>query len=203
MAEPNPFDIAAFPVDDRDRVLGAYMESWSAVEKQLLMVTWILLRSGFGEARVVFTAISGNAQLRDLLLALAEINLTEDECAEFERIMDKLKWLATKRNRIVHGEWIAHMDSQSAPTRISHWMRHYHPSSYGAFMGALTGDNQKAAANFSFTLPKIQELTSENRAFCSRLDAFKSGFSDRLQPKPQQRTYEPRRRKPGGVAPTD
>jgi hypothetical protein len=46
----------------------------------------------------------------------------------------------------------------------------------------LTGDNQKAAANFSFTVRKIQELSCANLALAERLNTFMTPIAARLPP---------------------
>jgi hypothetical protein len=94
------------------------------------------------------------------------------------------------------------MDNPRSPRAFGQWIRHYHTADHETFMGALTGDDQKAAANFSFTLKKIAELAEDNLALRSRIDVFIGSISHRLQPKTRRRTYVRRSRKSVTGAPT-
>jgi hypothetical protein len=139
MSEPIVIDFAAFPVAERDEALGAYMNSWNAVERALFVMTVTLTRADFAVARAIYANANSVSALRELLLALGALWLTPGERRELERGLDKVKTYATKRNRIVHGEWIPHLDNPAAPRRFEHWTRHYHSPDHETFMGALTG----------------------------------------------------------------
>lgn len=180
-------DFQAFPVEDRDRQLGQFLDSWGRVEMALFDLAHILLRTDFNVARVVFANAGGIASIRELLLALGELCLSDKEQADMARILESVKDHNTKRNRIVHGQWMATIDGgDTSPPQFGGWVRRYNAPSPSTFIGTITRDDQKITANFTFTTDRIAELAAANEALSQRLRMFlekvRSRFVREAQP---------------------
>lgn len=156
--------MAIRPHDERDRILGAFLNVWSGLEIALINVLWTLLETDFHAARAVYLNASGPQQVRDLLLALATLRLLPEERKKLKQLCDRIKASGTKRNRIVHASWhaITKLNDEKSGIDVIGWERRSLPAD-AAVEEALRDPvkNQKEAANHQFSLAKIVAVSRD------------------------------------------
>ena len=149
------------------------MRAWGQVEGALLDLFQKLLDADPTSSRTVFTALGAPRVIRETLLSLGEQRLETKDFGTLSKLMDSLKGAATKRNRLVHGNWLIHVKIHADNSRTSTWQRYYDPLN-PALLKQMSGKkrNQKVVDAHIFPLKKIEELTGHAKSLANAIRAF-------------------------------
>ena len=146
------------PTQERDQVLGAYIDAWDRLEKIAQLTMWAFVKT----EREIFEALMGfnreANRFREVMLALGKMRLSEDEFRCLDRLCTRYDRMARWRNRIVHGHWEAQF--LLGDPIVTRWKRIYpslDPDTRRTFH--LHGVDAKVAANHVFDLARIRVLT--------------------------------------------
>lgn len=174
------------PTAARDQLLGQYMDYWSRLEGVQSLLLWQLLGTKISIAFTVFHTLSGAAQFRELALGLSRETMTEREQEDLTKLLERHKMASTKRNRIVHGRWnqevsVGARDGQPVGNGAE-WVRQYDPPDPEMRRRVNVPSEQKARANFRFTLKQIHTNTQELATLIDDFSNFSQAFGGRLWP---------------------
>ena len=86
-------------------VLGHFLDTWSRLEHSCIHLLHIMLRTDYATAAAIFYNTSGPHQYRNLFESLSETVCNKPQRKVILKMCGKIKKNATKRNKIVHGEW--------------------------------------------------------------------------------------------------
>ena len=150
------------PCEDRDRSMGAFIEFWDAVEGRMHNLFQTLAKTPYEITNTLISSYNGTKPLADAIGSMAEGVLPDVELKIFKNLLDRVRKMATKRNRIIHGHWLMTLnyDSVDGPNGSllrptgGKWERIYQPISPGERMGLIQGE-QKVDAKYKFSLERL------------------------------------------------
>lgn len=155
----------------RDSVLSDFLDGWTNLERTLLKLFHYLVETDLAACRIVFGHMNLQAQ-RDLILSLAGLRFPSDHplCKSIAAQMERVKKLATKRNRIIHGYWCAHYDvtvKDGFPVAENGiWVRQYEPSNPAIAQQANDRENVKQYNSYHWTIADIRTVRKSTDALC-------------------------------------
>jgi len=128
---PEPYTVymPQYHRQQRDQALGIYMDAWSRAEGALLSIMSDMISPEPHIGRAIFAVLSA-AQIRDVMTALSRTAYEGDGQKKLEKLLERVKRAATKRNRIVHGRWKLEIDMNHDTGIVfnAEWARLYEPS---------------------------------------------------------------------------
>ncbi len=86
------------------------MDAWSTLERNCINLLGAVMRCDYDTAAAIFYNANGPHQYRQLFEALSETRCDEKQAAAISSILGRIKKFAKKRNSIVHGDWIMHIE---------------------------------------------------------------------------------------------
>jgi hypothetical protein len=183
-ANATPIPVPAW--NDRDNVMGQFMDAWSGLEGQLFFLFRVLVGTDSQTARAIFATGIQNRDLRDLLMGLGTIKLSHTEQCALRALCGRLAGAATKRNRIVHGGWVWETEifpDHGQNKMKSEWVRFYHPIN-PALMKEIMGmkRNQKVRDAHRFSIHKIADARQQIVSLSKEFGEFTSLVMKRLYP---------------------
>jgi len=165
------------PIAECDQRLGEYMRYYNQLEIALHAIFEKLLDTNITAARVISNPMSAQS-LRDAIKSLGGARLKKPLFLELEKLLDRAKTCAGKRNFIVHGVWQIqihinrHKNGQEM-SRTAFWARWYEPSD-PATIKEMYGPPRKPAliAKHKFTPAEITKMGELAFALAKELNAF-------------------------------
>lgn len=189
---PSPPQINLPPItgpskDECDYILGAYMRRWGNVEIAMASLIRKLLDTDMTTAQIVIRALQNMQAQRELALELGKHRLKNTtDVKTLDKLMDRVKSAATRRNRIVHGTWTVFLEMPPKPApkpltaKSAKWVRRYDPVMAEDQEKLMTRKSQKLAAAYEFCPEQIVE--DANRAVTLSKDIEEFTKSAPLKP---------------------
>lgn len=185
MSQPPPINLPPLTgpsPQECDAILGTYIRRWGEVEFSLERLIWKLLETDPISAQIVFRALGDVRSQRELAIELGHHRLYKADFEALDGFMSRLKAAATKRNRIVHGRWMLHIEMGPPPNphpltaKSQRWMRIYDPAQRDEFEKLHAGKSQKLNSAYRFWPDdilaeevKARDLSSEIGLFLDRM----------------------------------
>ena len=190
---PENLYIVYVPSEDRDRVMGMFIECWDALETSLHHLFRLLARTPYDVTNVLISSYNGTKQIADAAYALAELALKSDDLNVLEKLLARVKNTATHRNRVVHGRWVMGVEYESVegPNGVvlrligGNWERVYQPISPTERQSLIVNDHQKVAAKYRFNLDRLMEISQTLLAVVDDLTAFSASLETKMPPQEQ------------------
>lgn len=159
---PEHLYIIYVPAEERDKVMGAFIEFWDSLEERLHFLFHNLAKTPLEVSNTLISTFNGTKQLSDAIRGLAEGNQNVNQ-ERLASLMNRVKTIATKRNRIVHGHWVMHLrySTFEGPQGVvlrptgGEWVRVYQPISPNERNNLSMALEQKIDAKYKFDLPRI------------------------------------------------
>lgn len=177
------------PPDERDRVLGKFVHQWDALDAHVKLVFGALLGTPHEISKIVLGLSRETNRLREMLLRLGKVRLSDRELTTLDRLCGRYDSIATRRNRIVHGQWyaIGSPNFRGDPAYGMKWVRFYDPIDQEIFWMIMQPDkggrdHARARARFTFDLPRISELTEVCRNITIDWNEFSNSLRTRAFP---------------------
>lgn len=105
-AKENALYLPRFPVSERDELLGRYIATWNAVERVIREILIAAMNGDFKAGYAIFSIGLSIQPLFQLIHSLVQGSATQSEKTELEAWLARYKKANTKRNRIVHADWV-------------------------------------------------------------------------------------------------
>lgn len=148
-----------------DFVLGQYFRGWGQVEHAMFDMFHKLSGTDITTANIIFSAGIDYRTMRGICDALGKVRLNGPEYRTLVKLLDRVKTVATTRNRLVHGAWFGDVvidDEDALKAKSVEWMRLYRPTDPEAFERMFgPHKDQKTRATHLYSLKRIVELTEE------------------------------------------
>jgi hypothetical protein len=93
------------------------MRMWGNVESAVAEVIRNLLETDMTTSQIVIRALTDMRAQREMLAELGKHRLIDEDRATLDGLLGLVKSAATRRNRLVHGKWILHLNMGRDPTR--------------------------------------------------------------------------------------
>lgn len=161
-----------------DSVLGAYLRAWDQVEHQLLPIFNKMLGTHQTATLVLLRVGINQPTLRSILESLGAIRLGKNDQKELTALVRRWETASSKRNRIVHGNWMLSIEMVLGPSgkrdqTKSKFIRFYNPSN-PTFLERIHGPqkDQKLVASYQFRLKDIEQFTVDVRKLARDMQAF-------------------------------
>jgi hypothetical protein len=131
----------------RDAIFGMFIEKWDRVERLLGTAFYSVVGQSHETAETLFASYTGTKQIADVLLGLTERSLKPPLLKEFANLLDRVRKFATKRNKLIHGQWQMHvqLDTVQGPDGIV--LRQSHGEWKRVYMPIGPSDREKIAVN--------------------------------------------------------
>jgi hypothetical protein len=181
MAEPPPIHlppISGPSPQECDLILGMYMRMWGNVERAVAELIRKLLDTDMTTSQVVIRALGDMRAQRELAAELGKHRLIDEDRPDLDGLLQRIKSAATKRNRLVHGKWILHLQMRKPPNpkpltaKSAKWVRVYEPVDREEVLALGTGRNQKLNAAFQFWPERIVREAEAAQILARDLEAF-------------------------------
>src|ERR1700730_2897686 len=183
MSEPSPIHlppngISGPSLQECDLILGIYMRMWGDVESAVAEVIRKLLDTDITTAQIVIRALPDMRAQREMIAELGKHRLVDEHRANLDGLMSRVKSAATKRNRLVHGKWILHLEMGKPPNpkpliaKPEKWVRVYEPVDRDEHLALATGRNQKLNAAYQFWPERIGREAANAQALAKDLQDF-------------------------------
>jgi hypothetical protein len=185
---PENLYIVYVPSEERDKVMGMFIECWDALETSLHHVFRLLARTPYDVTNVLISSFNGTKQIADAAYALAELVLQPDDLKAVDKLLDRVRSVATQRNRIVHGHWVMglHYESIEGPHGVvfrpngGDWERVYQPVSPTERQSLAVHDQQKVASKYRFSLDRLMQVCQTVLVLVDDLSTFSQLLSSKL-----------------------
>lgn len=154
------------------------MRIWGDVESAVASLIRKLLDTDITTAQIVIRTLSNMQAQRELAGELGKHRIeNEKDIRVLDKLMERVKAGATRRNRIVHGAWILMIEMGLPPrqkpllAKSQRWLRQYRPAQDADFKNLMSG-NQKMMAAYQFWPEQIRKYAEENVALAADINAF-------------------------------
>lgn len=152
------------PMDNRRHIaLGRFMDAWSKLESAIATVLCDSTGLDRKEANVLMNALGTRGQL-DVIDVLGGSGLSDAQQAELVALMGRVRTNNTRRNYIVHGNWVLEVRLYNANGKLLvrlHQQRRY-PVSDKTVRNALNKpENKRDRLKYVFSIPRIDAITKE------------------------------------------
>lgn len=178
---PTPIQLTEPPtntIEQCDAFLGSYMRAWDQVEIRLLPLLNAMLGTHQSTSLILLRSGINQPTLRNILEAVASIRLGADDKIKLVGLLRRWERASTKRNRIVHGNWMICIEMVPGPTgkndqTKSSWVRFYAPADPQLFDKVFgSKPDEKFRSKHIFSLENIWQGTADVRALAADLEAF-------------------------------
>ena len=108
MAQQTPtpkFQNRAPTPEERDRVLGEFVDAWDTLDQHVQQVFSALLGAPYDISKLVLGLSRENNRFKQMLLILGKLRLGDKDFTTLDRLCARYDRMAAKRNRIIHGHW--------------------------------------------------------------------------------------------------
>lgn len=181
------------PSEERDKVFGLFVECWDALESGLHHVFHLLAQTPYDVTNILIASYNGTKPIADATCALAELALRPDDLKVLNSLLDRVRSVATQRNRIIHGHWVMTLNYESieGPQGVvfrptgGHWERIYQPISPSERQSLIMNDEQKIDAKYRFNLDRLLRVSQTLTALVDDLSAFSASLHAKLPPHAQ------------------
>lgn len=154
------------------------MRIWGDVETAVAGLIRKLLDTDITTAQIVIRTLSSMQAQRELAGELGKHRIeNENDIRALDKLMERVKSGATRRNRIVHGTWMLMVEMGPPPrpkpllAKSQRWVRQYRPAQDADFKKLMAG-NQKMKAAYQFWPEQIRKYAEENMALAADISAF-------------------------------
>ena len=180
--------IVYVPSEERDKVMGLFIECWDALETSLHHIFRLLANTPFDVTNVLLSSYNGTKQIADATYAFGELALQADDLKSLSNLLDRVRSIATQRNRIVHGHWVMGLkyESVEGPHGIvfrpssGDWERVYQPVSPTERHSLAVKDKPKVDAKYRFSLDRFVQVSLALTILVDDLSAFSSSLNLKL-----------------------
>ncbi len=169
--------------EECDYVLGTYIRLWGDVEGGMAELIRKLLDTDMTTSQIVIRALADMRVQREMAEELGKHRLTKNSLTFLTRILDRVKSMATKRNRMVHGKWILRLKMGKRPNpqpltaESAKWVRIYHPSNQDDIAGLMSGRSQKLKAAYEFSPERIAQEAEAAKELAKDLNDFANSLT--------------------------
>jgi hypothetical protein len=153
------------------------LDAWVKVEHRLAMLFYILLKPmAFPKSQILFESMNGFQAQREAVDVLVQDSISDAPMLdEFSRLVDRLRGLASKRNRLVHGRWMNARVTEGGPVALA---RLYVPPNLKVAVAGKTLATSKG--KFIFFLDDLRRAEAEFEALASDLERFSVPLAAKL-----------------------
>jgi hypothetical protein len=172
------------PTNERDLELGRFIDAYGRLESVIFLVFASMLGIGFIEARDIFENNLDGPSLRSAISSLSRSRLESAAVGDLDRILDRVRTHATKRNHVIHGNWTLDMKFDVGPTlKSAEWIRVYQPTD-PAHREDLESKrpSAKIKAKYHFSITDLKRVTHEVQAIINDLAAFYEAHLEHFVP---------------------
>ncbi|GAK44679.1 hypothetical protein M2A_1178 [Tepidicaulis marinus] len=181
-------------IEECDYVLGVYMRKWGQVEMAVASLIRKLLDTDITTSQIVIRALNNMQAQREMAAELGRHRLKKADQENLERLLEKLKKAATRRNRIIHGTWILQIEMGPKPrpkpltAKSAKWYRIYHPSQVSEQKALMGGKSEKLKANYTFWPDQIRKDAKDADNLAKKINelAEKVSLQPPSVPQPQE-----------------
>lgn len=171
--------LGALPTEERDQILGKYMDAFSRMEFMVNQTIQALLGSDWEAGRALFAVLYSKQRI-DLLESLAWIRLPKETAERVSKVCGKLARRNMRRNHIIHGAW-QHTVTVSDDGHVSEWVRNYVPTNPD--LAAIHKyDDPKLLGTYTFNLPALERATDHVQEVIEILSQLLGDIHTRLAP---------------------
>lgn len=144
------------PTEERDRVLGAYMDAFSNLEGSVDRLIQALLGTDWEAARALSSVLYSQQRIK-LVEALAAVRVPDKIAKKIANQCVRLSKRNMRRNHIVHGSWLEYVTIDD-DHYTQEWIRTYTPSDPSlAAIHDLT--DSRLLGTYSFTIAALTKAT--------------------------------------------
>ena len=142
--------------EECDYLLGAYIGRWGNVEVAIAELIRKLLDTDMTTSRIILRALGDMRVHHEIAAELGKHRLNNSDYGNLQKLLDRVKTAATRRNRIIHGTWIMHIEMGDPPNprpliaKSARWYRRYEPSQQDEFDKLMTGKIPEINAAYNF-----------------------------------------------------
>lgn len=163
----------------RDQCLGAFMESWSALEQAMLQLLAKLMDGDYRTAEVMFYSSVQIRTQTDMITGMFELK-RPGRTPEWKKIASKILAKSHNRNQLVHGSWKSEIfvgaDEQNRPVvEQAEWVRLYmtrDPTHNRiASMDPTRSPEKKAGAN-RYTIQRVKRKIGQVAEIREEIEAL-------------------------------
>jgi len=167
--------------EECDRVLGAYLRSWGQIDHALRKVFSKLADTNQAASYILFQGTTDAGARRQIIEALGNSRLKKADQTKLASLLERAKTAAGRRNRIIHGDWLIHIqihtDKKTGKerARTATWMRAYAPVDLEQY--DEIHKNQKVRNQYRYSIQTIINIMNETRKLAREIDAFAGSIS--------------------------
>lgn len=171
--------IPDIPTDKRDMALGQYMDCFSHLEGSLRILLWKLMQTDRQTSTTVFSQL-GMKQITSLLIAIGRQVLKDADQRSLDSLCDRVSRCSTKRNLVVHGQWIPNIvigskDGRPVVNSVE-WVRSYMPPDPLIARKAMDVRNQKLNTKYHFTIPRLRQACKDLISLSEDVSSFRASL---------------------------
>ena len=185
---PEHLYLVYVPSEERDKIMGLFIECWDALESGLHHIFHLLAQTPYEVTNTLISSYNGTKQIADATYALAERAIESEDLKALDNLLDRVRSVASQRNRIIHGNWVMTLDYETVegpqgvvfrPTG-GHWERVYQPISPSERESLMKRDEQKIDAKYRFNLDRLLRVSDTLTALVNDLSAFSTSLRAKL-----------------------
>jgi hypothetical protein len=171
-----PESISGPSREECDYLLGVYIRTWGDVEGSVANLISKLLDTDTITSRIVIRALGNMMSQREIASELGRHRLRKQDFDLLEKLLERVKSAATRRNRIVHGYWMMHIQMGDIPNtkpltaKSAKWVRMYDPSQRDEYEKLMTGKHQKLNSAYQFWPDDLKREIEKAVALAKSID---------------------------------
>ena len=164
--------------EECDAAIGAYLRAWDQVEHTFLPLFGKMLGTHQTATMTLLRVGMNQPTLRSILESLAPIRLKKSDQRELAALLRRWETASSKRNRIVHGNWMLGVTMIPGPSgKLDHTKSRgfvciIRPTR--SLIEQIHGPkpNQKVVATYKFRLKDLAQFTEDVRKLARDMRAF-------------------------------
>jgi hypothetical protein len=168
----------------RHAKLGRFLNAWGSLESTLDMFLTYLTPLELRDATLFFPKL-GMRNAIELLEGLNRRKLAPESADAFTNLLDRVGRLVTKRNILVHGQWVLEANvlvRRGEAFLVTQFLREVIPTNPKEAEAMGNPRNQKERVRYSFTLKRIDAATRDTDAVNIDLTKFSESMKRKTLP---------------------